>query len=332
MTLQNDPAALREYLASTTLDGISEIGKRDLAHYVSHAFQRFMITLEFLPQSPGRVLELGANPYFFTALMKRLRDYELELANYYTDAATPGDWGEERMVNERYGERHTFRYRHLNIERDRFPYEDASLDGILFCEILEHLTLDPAAALREMHRVLKPGGWLLVTTPNVCRYELIERLVAGKGIGDQYSGYGVYGRHNREYSLIEVQRLLESQGFDVERIEARTTLPVPHSEWLDAMKPFLGAPEQYQDNLFCLARRADRKPGLRPAWLYRSIPPDEMNATDWLPEMHPQIVQADNGELRIAREENARHRLVLNTRIVRAALGAQRWLARLRGR
>jgi SAM-dependent methyltransferase len=45
------------------------------------------------------------------------------------------------------------------------PFPDASFDGILFSEGIEHIDAQ-VAALREMARVLRPGGVLVVTTPN----------------------------------------------------------------------------------------------------------------------------------------------------------------------
>ncbi len=50
------------------------------------------------------------------------------------------------------------------------PYDDERFDGVLFSEGIEHLDAQ-VAALAEMTRVLKPGGVLIVTTPNVLHLE-----------------------------------------------------------------------------------------------------------------------------------------------------------------
>lgn len=47
---------------------------------------------------------------------------------------------------------------------DNLPFEDATYDCVLCTEVLEHLP-DPLAAMREISRVLKPGGHAFVTTP-----------------------------------------------------------------------------------------------------------------------------------------------------------------------
>lgn len=44
------------------------------------------------------------------------------------------------------------------------PFADASMDNIICTEVLEH-AVDPVALIREMHRVLKPGGTLVATVP-----------------------------------------------------------------------------------------------------------------------------------------------------------------------
>jgi len=49
-------------------------------------------------------------------------------------------------------------------EITKIPLEDASLDCILCTEVFEHV-VDPMAVLREFRRLLKPGGVLLLTSP-----------------------------------------------------------------------------------------------------------------------------------------------------------------------
>jgi SAM-dependent methyltransferase len=46
----------------------------------------------------------------------------------------------------------------------RVPLADGSVDGILCTEVLEHVP-DPAAVWREFHRLLRPHGQVLLTTP-----------------------------------------------------------------------------------------------------------------------------------------------------------------------
>jgi SAM-dependent methyltransferase len=48
---------------------------------------------------------------------------------------------------------------------EALPFPDRTFDAAFATEVMEHLP-DPVTALREIRRVLKPGGWLLVSLPN----------------------------------------------------------------------------------------------------------------------------------------------------------------------
>jgi ubiquinone/menaquinone biosynthesis C-methylase UbiE len=53
----------------------------------------------------------------------------------------------------------------LNIKKE-LPYQDSAFDIVTATEVIEHLE-DFRAILREMYRVLKPGGICVLSTPNI---------------------------------------------------------------------------------------------------------------------------------------------------------------------
>ena len=54
----------------------------------------------------------------------------------------------------------------VDLNVDRLPEPDGSLDLVVASEVIEHL-IDPGLAVAEFHRVIKPGGHVLITVPNV---------------------------------------------------------------------------------------------------------------------------------------------------------------------
>jgi len=65
----------------------------------------------------------------------------------------------------------------------KLPFADNSVDIIISSEVVEHLP-DPVPAIREMARVLKPGGYAMVTTPNPANFPelagyLLDKLTGG---------------------------------------------------------------------------------------------------------------------------------------------------------
>jgi 2-polyprenyl-6-hydroxyphenyl methylase/3-demethylubiquinone-9 3-methyltransferase len=53
----------------------------------------------------------------------------------------------------------------VNADACALPFGDASFDLVISSECIEH-TLDPRLALREIHRVTRPGGRFVITVPN----------------------------------------------------------------------------------------------------------------------------------------------------------------------
>lgn len=220
--------------------------------YLSDGWTRMQVVLRVLERLQGqgvrRVLELGSNPYALTLLLRKRFDFELELANYFGESLPPGRHTHAAQVGPEAVE---FPFAHFNIETDPFPYEDQRFDCVLFCEILEHLLVDPSRALAEMARVVRPGGFLVVTTPNATRLPNLYFLARGRNIYDGYSANGPYGRHNREYTLAEVASLLARHGFDPWWSEVRNIQPLARRfTFLQWLRPTI-----WYEHLFVVGRR-----------------------------------------------------------------------------
>ncbi len=261
-----DREELRTFLADTDVFGTAT---EEASNYLSHALERFRITLAITPSlSDGdRVLELGSNPYFFTRMLQR-RSFDVTCANWFGEGVETGSTGIQMISSPLAGESREYVYDHFNIETDRFPYENETFGLVYFCEILEHLPVDPINALAEIHRVLtKPNGVLVLTTPNPSRAENLLKMLKGENVYEPISGYGVHGRHNREYTAAELRLLLEDLGFEIEQMFTADISPAP--------PPVpTGIPAIERDNrgeyVFVVATAKGPDRWRYPDWLYQS--------------------------------------------------------------
>ncbi len=267
---------LERCLRSWSVNG-EPVGHLDA--YVDDSIWRFLHTWGMVRADAGRCLELGANPYFTTYLLDAHTRLELTLANYYGER---GERTETVSFVAPGGAEHVkvdWPCLMFNVEEDDFPFDDGTFDLVLFCEMLEHLLMDPVAALRQIHRVLKPGGVLVLTTPNVARLDNVLAMVNGVNIYDPYSGFGPYGRHNREYNRHELFRLLTFAGFEVEYSFTADGHPTDHTRWpgYQAAAPLVGfrGPD-LGHYLFFRARAAQPPQPKLPSFLYRSRPEGEI--------------------------------------------------------
>ncbi len=88
---------------------------------------------------------------------------------------------------------------------------DDSVDVVLFTEVIEHITFNPVAMWRAIYRVLRPGGTIVVTTPNYYalrgRAHAPMRFLRGGGGGlpvDSLIREPTFAHHWKEYSLKEL--------------------------------------------------------------------------------------------------------------------------------
>jgi SAM-dependent methyltransferase len=84
---------------------------------------------------------------------------------------------------------------------ERLPYEDCSFDLVTALDVVEHLD-DDTAGLREMRRVLRPGGRAMLFVP---------AFMFLWGVQDDVS------HHRRRYTLPELLKVVREAGFEIER-------------------------------------------------------------------------------------------------------------------
>lgn len=123
--------------------------------------------------------------------------------------------------------------RSLPLEENRFP--DTDFDLVLASHVIEHLN-DPAAFVAEVHRILKPGGHFIVTTPNIAGFQ--ARLFRGRWRSAIFD-------HLYLFSVKTLSRLLTGKGFAIERVRtwgglAAGTAPAPVKRIADRAAKRLG--------------------------------------------------------------------------------------------
>lgn len=107
----------------------------------------------------------------------------------------------------------------------QLPFPDGRFEAVLSCGVLEHVQY-PEASLAELHRVLQPGGRLLIyKLPNRFSYlEFIARL-----LGRYYHGKLP---HDRVYDRQRASDLLSQHGFRIDAFRRTNMLPLTLSNSL----------------------------------------------------------------------------------------------------
>lgn len=85
---------------------------------------------------------------------------------------------------------------------EELPYEPGTFDLVTALDVVEHLD-DDVGGLREMRRVLRPGGHALIFVPTFMWLWGVQDVVSN---------------HRRRYTLSELRRAMEKAGFEVERM------------------------------------------------------------------------------------------------------------------
>lgn len=150
--------------------------------------------IELLPDEiAGKVLELGAGNQELAGLIKdKLPDLVM------TDIA-----GGKKIVKADFNR--------------KLPFRSGSFSGAISLEVIEHL-INCELFLKEIFRILEPGGWLIISTPNIAWWGY--RLFMLLGRPPKKEGY-----HLRFFTHNSLVKSLNQAGFAVKKTNSFTTLP-----------------------------------------------------------------------------------------------------------
>lgn len=164
------------------------------------------------PQTAPRLLDVGAQIGALTLYAAQLGcraaavDYPFYAMRYGCIAAD-----------------HGVDYRVCDLGSQRLPFDEASFDFVVYTDVIEHHSFSPKRVLNDIHRVLCPGGRIIVTTPNHASIYNRLLLLSGKSVNDAFDSYfdasaelATYLGHHREFTRHELRLALERTGFCVE--------------------------------------------------------------------------------------------------------------------
>lgn len=160
------------------------LGLNKARHQMSHMFLNDM--------KPGRLLDVGCGNGVF---LRRMHDLGWSVTGI--------DFDSKAIENAR--KLHDGGLTFMNTDLSGARFTNDSFDAITMSHVIEHVP-DPVALLGEARRILKPGGRLVVTTPNVQSF-------GHEKFRDCWSGLDA-PRHLQVFSLPALQKCAHKAGFD----------------------------------------------------------------------------------------------------------------------
>lgn len=213
--------ALSDVFSTITSDEFAPIFDATLAQsslpqvheYVLLHKERFRQTMSFVAahaNENGAMLEVSTSPY--TPFMKSLYKGRMITADY--GGIHPGvDNVPNPAINS---DMHIS----IDLNRERLTprisaIEEKGVDLILFCEIIEHLLPSPFDLVRDLAGCLKPGGRLLISTPNAFGIDRAIRMNHGQhpsALLPAGESFLTGAHHVREYTMDELLHIAREAG------------------------------------------------------------------------------------------------------------------------
>jgi 2-polyprenyl-3-methyl-5-hydroxy-6-metoxy-1,4-benzoquinol methylase len=143
-------------------------------------------------------------------------------------------------------------FHQADLDRVALPLPDACADVVIAVETIEHLE-NPRAFCRELHRVVRAGGWIVITTPNqLSLLSILTLIVKQRFSAFQDSGYPA---HRTALLEIDLRRIASECGLtDVDVLyTASGRVPCSAAHYPAALSRTF--PRALSDNVLLIGRR-----------------------------------------------------------------------------
>jgi ubiquinone/menaquinone biosynthesis C-methylase UbiE len=234
-------------------------------YHIGHA-RRMARTLTVLvnEEPKGKLLELGTSHLVPLVLDKVVPELEVHVTDFQMHLSTI-----DKMtikLGEHTRECTTYR---IDLETAMIPVENETFDYVLCSEVLEHMELDPMFMLAEVNRVLKPGGTLILTTPNIASSWGITKILRGiePYFYMQYRHKPALYRHNYEYTVHSAMALIQGAGFDGQ-IWTEDSFEEPNTPEMNRLEKAGYKMNHTGDNIFVLAKKVGPVVNRYPSQVY----------------------------------------------------------------
>ena len=121
----------------------------------------------------------------------------------------------------------------VDLNDETLPFPGEYFDAVTLLAVLEHI-FDPYAVIHEIHRVLRPGGLLIIDIPNVASFTNRARILLGRlpvTSGDP----GWDGGHLHYFTKYSLDRFLLSEGFEITARKSTGGRPFLREWWLSLL-------------------------------------------------------------------------------------------------
>lgn len=181
-------------------------------HAFIHSFDSYYFedrrdVFELIPQGVNTILDIGCA----SAITWKLKEYAWHITGI-----------EPNLELAKIASNHIERAIHSDILSVNLS---ETFDCVLCLDVLEHL-YQTREALQKIKKWLKDEGTLIISTPNIGHWSIIEDLIAGRW---DYTPAGILCiTHKRYFTLHSISNALKTEGFDIKKIIPLTSPTPPY--------------------------------------------------------------------------------------------------------